>query len=190
MAGLTDDTIGGFNSFVEQQKKEPGDANITVVLFDDKYDVLRNRVNIKEVPAMTDKEYFARGTTSLLDAIGKAINSLGERLRNMQEEDRPDKVIFVITTDGMENSSREFSHLQIKNMIEHQTNVYNWKFIFLGANIDAAAVGDSIGINQGNTAQYSATEIGTQSLYGAVAKAVTTYRSNGDVDENWKEDVE
>jgi len=119
MSNLTKDTIGGFNTMIENQKKEDGDAVLTTVLFDDMYELLHDGVNIQDVKELTNKEYYARGMTALLDAIGKTINTVGERLSKTKEEDRPSKIIFVITTDGQENSSKEFTQKQIKEMIEH-----------------------------------------------------------------------
>ena len=132
MYNLVNDTIGGYNSMIENQKKEQGDAYVTTVLFDDNYELLHDHINLKEIKPITDKEYYTRGSTALLDAVGKTINSIGVRLNNTPEDERPDKVIFVITTDGYENASRKFTKTQIKDMIEHQQNKYSWTFIFLG----------------------------------------------------------
>jgi len=177
MQDLVKDTIGGFNSFIEKQQKESGEAILTTVLFDDQYELLHDRINLKDVKKLTDKEYYTRGTTALLDAIGKTINSIGLKLNNTEEKDRPSKVIFVITTDGQENSSKEFKKDKIKEMVETQTNKYNWQFLFLGANIDAVSVGNSYGINM--VSNYTANSIGTQSLYAGVSKSVASYRSTG-----------
>jgi len=148
MQTLTEDTIGGFNSFVERQKELPGDVVLTTVLFNSSYELLHDRKPLKKVKPLTKKNYIAEGTTALLDAMGKAINDIGLILHNTPEEDRPGKVIFFIITDGMENSSKEYKHQQIKEMVELQQNVYKWEFIFLGANMDAFSVGDSIGITK------------------------------------------
>lgn len=179
MRGLTKDTIGGYNSFIEQQKKEDGEANLTTVLFDDKYEILHDGVNLKDVKELTDKEYFTRGMTALLDAVGKTINTVGERLKNTEENDRPEKVIFVITTDGEENSSREFNQSQIKDMIKHQTENYSWQFIFLGANIDAVSTAKMYGIDPQFARNYTANSVGTQSVYTSMSKGVANYRSAG-----------
>ena len=176
MYDLTYDTIGGFNSMIEEQKKEPGEAYVTTALFDDKYELLHDHVNIKEIRPITNKEYSARGTTAMLDAIGKTINSIGIRLNNTPEEERPDKVIFVITTDGYENSSKEFTRAQIKEMIEHQQTKYSWTFMFLGANIDAVSEAGSLGINTDFAKKYSANSIGTQSVYRSVTCAMSAAR--------------
>jgi len=171
MQSLTDDTIGGFNSMIENQKNEEGDAFVTTVLFDDKYELLHNHVNIHD-----NKEYFARGCTALLDAIGKTINSIGSRLSGTPEDERPDKVIFVIITDGMENASREFNKNTVKEMIEHQQDKYSWTFMFLGANMDAVGEAASLGINTDFAKTYTANSIGTQSVYTSMSKAMSCAR--------------
>jgi len=188
MQSLTDDTIGGFNSFVDQQKNEPGEALLTTILFDSKYEILHNGTNLKDVKPLTKKEYYVRDTTALLDAIGKTINDVGHRLDNTKEENKPSQVIFVITTDGQENSSKEFTAQQIKEMVEHQTNVYNWKFVFLGANMDAVDVGSQYGISYAAT--YSATTRGTKSVYSTVTNLVSNSRTSGEIDENWSKTIE
>lgn len=191
MQSLVPDTIGGFNAFIEQQKKEVGEAKLTTVLFDDKYEMLHDQLDIQNVPELTTKEYTARGMTAMLDAIGRTINTVGERLAKTDENDRPGKVVFVITTDGQENASKEFSKAQIKEMIERQQNEYNWKFLFLGANIDSVSEAGSLGINSNFAVNYSASSIGTQSLYTAVSKGVSSVRScnTGDVSLDWAKDV-
>lgn len=185
MAGLEKDTIGGFNSMIEKQKKEVGEAVITTVLFDDEYELLHNGVNIKEIPALTDKEYSARGMTALLDAVGKTINTVGDRLNKTAEYLRPGKVIFVITTDGHENASSEFSASRIKEMVDHQKQKYNWEFIFLGANIDAYGAGGNIGIGGQSVGNYQNTSKGISAMFCSVDTALSSYRTLGKVDENW-----
>ena len=177
MSHLVADTIGGFNSMIEQQKNEDGDAYITTVLFDHEYELLHNYVDIKDVEPITDKEYYARGMTALLDAIGRTINSVGERLNNTPEDERPEKVIFVITTDGYENASQEFTKAGVKKMIEHQQEKYSWTFMFLGANMDAVGEATSLGMNPQFARTYTASDIGTQSVYRAVADSITTARN-------------
>jgi uncharacterized protein YegL len=188
MADLANDTLGGFNSFIEKQKQEPGEAVLTTVLFDDKYEILHNGVNLKAVEALTGKEYFARGMTALMDAVGKTINTVGERLSHTLEKDRPAHVLFVITTDGWENASVEFTQKQIKTMIDHQINKYNWQFIFLGANINAVETAKSYGISLASN--YLPTVSGTQSLYSVVNEAVTQYRCCGTISTDWNKDIE
>lgn len=187
MGPLADDTIGGYNSMIEQQKQEPGEAKVTVVLFDDKYEVLYDAVDIQAVAPMTVRQYYARGCTALMDAIGNTVNSVGARLAGTPEEERPSQVIVVITTDGYENASREFTKAQIKSMIEHQTNVYSWKFMFLGANIDAAAEAQSIGISGDWVAQTAATDIGTKSVYVCLDSAISNLRSSEAMGQSLKE---
>ena len=177
MSRLVDDTIGGFNSMIENQKKEEGEAYVTTVLFDDQYELLHNHEDIKDVKPITNKEYYVRGMTALLDAIGKTINSVGKRLSETPEEERPEKVIFVITTDGAENASREFTRSVVKDMIEHQQTKYSWQFMFLGANIDAVAEADSLGITASHAHTYTANSVGTASIYNAMSDAVSCLRS-------------
>lgn len=189
MSSLTDDTIGGYNAFIEQQKKEPGEARLTTVLFDDKYELLHDGVNLNDVAPLTHDEYFARGMTALMDAIGRTVNAVGDRLSKEDETERPGKVIVVITTDGMENASREFTKKQVKDMITCQTDKYNWQFMFLGANIDAASEAESIGINRAFASTYTASAAGTDALYTTMSKTVSNYRGTGDIDCQWATDL-
>jgi uncharacterized protein YegL len=179
MQELTSDTIGGFNSFIEEQKKLPGEAIITTVLFDHNYRVLHDRKNLKDIKPITNCDYRAEGNTALLDALGKAMNSVGVKLDKTPEEERPSKVIVVIITDGEENSSKEFTNEKIKEMIDLQKSVYSWEFLFLGANIDSFAVAGNIGIN--NAVNYSASNIGVQSVYRSVSLACANFRTTGDI---------
>jgi uncharacterized protein YegL len=187
MSRLTGDTIGGFNSTINEQKKKEGEAVVSVVLFDDVYSVLHNGVDIKSVPELTNKEYFARGSTALLDAIGKTINTVGARLKNTPEDERPAKVLLIITTDGEENASREFSDEQIKAMIEHQKTKYNWDVLFIGGDIHSVnyaqrnlGVADSVFTVQSVDGEHS--------RYMGMNAAITNYRITGDVNdgEDWK----
>jgi uncharacterized protein YegL len=180
MSDLTNDTIGGFNSFISEQKKVAGEAVLTTVLFNDKYEILHNGIDIKKVAPLTDKEYSARGSTALLDAIGKTINSVGERLASTKEDDRPEKVVFVITTDGEENASVVFSQSQVKAMIEHQTEKYSWQFLFLGANIDAVSTAQSYGINADFASNHTASAVGIASVFGALSVAIKHHRGSRD----------
>src|SRR5690554_6459471 len=140
MNGLEMDTIGGFNSLLEKQKDERGEALVTTVLFDDDYELLHDRINIKGIKPITEKEYFVRGTTALLDAVGRTIQKFGNAQKHTAEEERAEHVMLVITTDGMENASREYTYGRVRQMVEHQKSKYGWEFIFLGANIDAIDV--------------------------------------------------
>lgn len=182
MYGLEHETIAGYNSMLERQKNEDGDAKVTTVLFDNLYEIIHDAVDIQSVEPMTSKEYYPRGTTALMDAIGNTINRVGNRLAATPEHERPGQVVVVITTDGYENSSREFARNQIKQMIEHQTNTYSWKFMFLGANIDAATEANSIGISADFATRYTASDIGTKSVYACVDSMVSSIRSTGSVD--------
>jgi len=162
MEGLEKDTIGGFNGFVKKQAKA-GSTNLTTVLFDDRYEIIHNGVDAGKA-ILTDKEYYTRGSTALLDAIGKTITNVGNRLNETPEALRPGKVIFVITTDGLENASQEFSYNEIKKMITHQTEKYNWEFIFMGANIDVAIEGEKLGIAHDRAVSYAASATGMHKM--------------------------
>ena len=190
MSGLETDTIGGFNSMLEKQKKESGEAFVTTVLFDDKYEVLHDRYDIKGVNLLTEKEYYVRGSTALLDAIGITINNIGKALSDTNEEDRPGKVLFVIITDGMENSSREFSYEKVKKMVEHQKSKYSWDFIFLGANIDAIKTANSFGISADMATNFVSDSAGTQLNYKIVSEVVSSFRKGKNVDKSWKDEIE
>jgi uncharacterized protein YegL len=175
MGGLECDTIGGFNAFIESQRQFQGKTVLTTVLFDDRYEILWNGVDAKEV-TLTEKHYFVRGSTALLDAVGKTILDVGYRLSNTREEERPAKVIFVITTDGLENSSREFTYAKIQELIEHQREKYGWEFIFLGANMDVAREAGSLGIAMENAHAFEASEDGVEKMFHIVSEAVCKFR--------------
>jgi uncharacterized protein YegL len=175
MAGLESDTIGGFNAFIKKQCQLEGDTLVTVVQFDDQYEVLWNGIDAKKV-RLTDKEYYVRGCTALLDAVGKAILDVGHRLSKTSEEQKPSKVIFVITTDGMENASREFTSEKVKELIKHQQEKYSWEFIFMGANIDAVKEADNLGIDLNNAYNFEASEKGVEMMYNTVCEAVLEKR--------------
>ena len=177
MSGLESDTIGGFNSMIRKQKKEDGEAFVSTVLFDDSCDVIHDRVKISEVKELTDKDYFVRGCTALLDAVGGAINHIGNIQKYAREEDRPAKTLFVITTDGLENASRRYSFKDVKRMIERQKEKYNWEFLFLGANIDAIEVAGSMGIDRDRAANYNCDSDGTALNYMVLEEAVSRVRS-------------
>lgn len=177
MSGLEQDTIGGFNSIIEKQKEEDGEAYVTTVLFDHEYKLLHDHVNLAEIQPMTNDDYSPRGMTALYDAIGLTINSIGARLSDAPEEERPEKVIIVITTDGHENASKEFSTSRIKEMIEHQQSKYSWTFMFLGANIDSVTEASAIGINTAFARNYTATADGVASHAGGVATSLSYMRS-------------
>jgi hypothetical protein len=177
MAGLESDTIGGFNAFIEAQRQLEGEIIVTTVLFDDKHEILWNGMEASKIK-LTKKEYFVRGCTALLDAVGKTIIDVGLRLSRRSEEERPGKVVFVITTDGLENASCEFTYEKIRELIKHQQEKYNWEFIFLGANIDASKEADNIGIDIKDAYSFEASENGVQSMYNVVCEAVTEKRQS------------
>lgn len=172
-------TINGFNEFLGGQKAIDGEAYLTLAQFDHEYQIVHNGVAINEVPELTPLTFQPRGMTALYDAIGKTIITTGQRLEAMKEEDRPSKVIFVILTDGEENSSKEFDVCSIKEMIEHQTNVYNWDFVFIGANQDAVTTATDMGILAKNSMTYVANNAGTTATFSAMNKNMTMYRSFG-----------
>lgn len=178
MSGLESDTIGGFNSFLKKQC-EIGETLITTVLFDDRYEILHNGINAKGV-VLSEKEYFTRGMTALLDAIGKTILDVGFRLSKTNEEDRPHRVIFVITTDGLENSSKEFTYEKVNQMIQHQQEKYGWEFIFMGANIDVAQESAKLGIAQDRAFSYKASRAGTAHMFGIVSDISSQFRMDND----------
>jgi hypothetical protein len=175
MASLESDVIGGFNGFIENQSNIGGGVVVTAVLFDHEYELLWNGIKAEKA-RLTNKEYYVRGCTALLDAVGKTILDVGRRLSMQPEGERPDKVIFVITTDGLENASREFSYKKVKELIKHQQERYGWEFVFLGANIDVAREADSLGICQNDAYSFKATEAGVANMYGLACEAVTRKR--------------
>ncbi|MDG4657260.1 VWA domain-containing protein [Ectobacillus antri] len=175
MSGLESDTIGGFNALIRKQNQMEGETKVTVVLFDDEYEVVWDGVDAKGL-TLTEKEYQVRGCTALLDAIGKSIIEVGRRLSQTNEAQRPGKVIFAITTDGEENASQEFTYKKIKEMITHQQEIYSWEFLFLGANIDAAQEAKSIGIHAENAFEFRACESGVQDMYVMMEKEIVKRR--------------
>ena len=172
MAGLEGDTIGGFNSMIEKQRRQEGEAYISTVLFDNHSDVIHDRVPLDKVPRLTEKEYYVRGCTALLDAVGSAVHHISNVHKYAREEDVPEKTIFVITTDGMENASRSYSYEKVRAMIEERKEKYGWEFLFLGANIDAAREAARFGIRPDRAANYHADSRGTEVIYEAVGDAL------------------
>ena len=177
MSGLESDTIGGYNSMIEKQKKEEGEALISTVLFDGQTDVLHDRVPLDKISPITEKEYYVRGSTALLDAVGGAIHHIGNVHKYAREEDVPEKTLFIITTDGMENSSRQYSYDKVKKMIEKQKEKYHWEFIFLGANIDAVGVADRFGVDRQHAVRYEYDSAGTALNIQVMNKMVSCARS-------------
>ena len=176
MSGLESDTIGGYNSMIEKQKKEEGEALISTVLFDGQTDVLHDRVPLDKISPITEKEYYVRGSTALLDAVGGAIRHIGNVHKYAREEDVPEKTLFIITTDGMENSSRQYSYDKVKKMIEKQKEKYHWEFIFLGANIDAVGVADRFGVDRQHAVRYECDSAGTALNFQVMNKMVSCAR--------------
>ena len=189
MAGLEDDTIGGFNAMIAKQKGEPGEALVSTVLFDNVSVVIHDRVDIQKIEPMTRKDYYVRGCTALLDAVGGAIHHIGNVHKYAREEDRPEKTMFVITTDGMENASRRYSYDEVRAMIIRQKERYGWEFLFLGANIDAAREAARFGIEADHAADYHADAQGTAVIYEAVCETVRDFRASRPVEAWWKKRI-
>ncbi len=190
MAGLESDTIGGFNSMLKKQKDEPGEAVVTTVLFDDKYELFHDRIDIRGIRPITEKEYFVRGSTALLDAIGYTVSKIASVQKQTSREHRADKVMFVITTDGMENASREYTFAKIKSLVEKQKEKYGWEFIFLGAHIDAISTAASFGISADRAANFVSDSEGTSLNYKVVSEAVSAFRACKPISGDWKEEID
>ena len=195
MCGLEADTIGGFNALIKKQKAEEGEAYVSTILFDDKQQVLHNRVNLKNIKPMTRDEYFVRGCTALLDAVGGAIHYIGNAHKYAREEDRPEKTLFIITTDGMENASRKYTYEKVKQMVQKQKEKYGWEFLFLGANIDAIGVAGRFGIDADRAVNYECDSKGTEVNYKAINKAVSQVRESArrrdvKLQADWKAEIE
>ena len=190
MAGLESDTINGFNGLLNKQRTQEGEALITTVLFDHDYELLHDRIDIKLINNISEKEYYVRGSTALLDAIGLTIDKIGNVQKITRVEDRAQKVLFVITTDGMENSSHKYSYSRIKHMIENQKSKYNWEFIFMGANVDAIEMASRFGIDSDRAVNYKSDKKGTQLNYESMSKVMSNLRSNHKIDEDWKKEID
>ena len=190
MSGLEADTIGGFNSMIEKQKKETGEALVSVVLFDDQTEVIYDRADIRQIQPMTDEQYFVRGCTALLDAIGGAISHIKDVRKRMPESERPEKTNFIITTDGMENASHIHRIEKVKQMIERQKEKYGWEFLFLGANIDAIETASHFGIDADKAANYQCDCEGTALNYEVLNDAISAVRCNAALDSSWKKRID
>lgn len=191
MAGLEEDTIGGFNSMMEKQRKESGEAVVSTVLFDSVVEVIHDRVPIQNIPNLTEEEYYVRGCTALLDAVGGAIHHIGNVHKYARKEDVPDKTLFIITTDGFENSSSYYTYDTVRQMIERQKKKYGWEFLFLGANIDAVEEAGRIGIDEPMVADYLHDSKGTAVCYDAVSDVITCARNVGTpIPPTWKKNIE
>ena len=180
MSGSEQDTIGGYNSYIKKMKKNNITTKVTTVLFDDQYEVITNRKDINNIKNITDKEYYVRGCTALYDAIGKTINNLDKEIKN-------NKVLFIITTDGLENSSKEYNRKSIQKLIKSHSN---WEFLYIGANIDSYSEGQSIGISSNNIANYKKDKAGTSKLFDSVARASIMYKQEECLNSSWKENLE
>lgn len=189
MSGLEKDTIGGFNSMIEKQKKEEGEALVSTVLFDHLTDVIMDRVPIKDVKPLTEDDYIPRGSTALIDALGGAIHHIGNVHKYARDEDRPEHTLFVITTDGMENASHYYSSDDVKRMIKRQTDLYGWEFLFLGANIDAVETARIYGIDAMHAANYVSDSCGTRRNFSAMDAAISSVRRGKRVQKDWAREV-
>lgn len=190
MAGLELDTIGGFNSMIAKQKREAGEAVISTVLFDNTSEVIHDRVDIQKIEPMTEKQYYVRGCTALLDAIGGAIHHIGNVHKYARDEDRPEHTLFIITTDGMENASHKYSSDRVKKMIERQKTKYGWEFLFLGANIDAVETAGNFGIDADRAVNYHCDSEGTALNYEVLSEAICSIRCSRPIEPKWKERIE
>ncbi len=188
MSGLESDTIGGFNSLIEKQKKEDGKCFVTTVLFDTQFDTLHDRISLDKIKPMTDEEYFVRGCTALIDAIGSTVDHISEIHKYARKEDVPEHTMFVIITDGMENASREYTSSQVKRMISRKKEL-GWEFLFIGANIDAVETAGRYGIDADRAVNYHADKLGTKVVYEAVECAVGNLRSNKKIKKDWGESI-
>ena len=185
MAGLEGDTIGGFNSLIEKQRKQDGECFVSTILFDSVSEVLHDRVKLADVRPMTDRDYTVRGCTALLDALGGAIRHIANIHKYARPEDVPEHTVFVITTDGMENASCRYDADRVKRMIEHEKEKYGWEFLFLAANIDAVTTARRFGISEDRAVNYHADRKGTAVIYDTVAEAVCQVRASAPLAKSW-----
>lgn len=190
MASLESDTIGGFNAFINKQKKEKGTALVSTVLFDDVSEVIHDRVDINDIKPLTEDEYFVRGCTALLDALGSAVSHIHTIHKYAREEDVPEKTIFVIITDGYENASKYYSYNKVKEMIEKRKKEDDWQFLFLGANIDALETASRFGIDKQYACNYCSDTVGTKLNFTVVSDAVGQLRTNKFINKNWKDKID
>ena len=190
MAGLEADTIGGYNSMLAKQKVLEGEALVSTVLFDHESTVICDRRPLTEVPEMTEEEYYVRGCTALLDAVGGAIHHIGNVHKYARDEDRPEKTVFVITTDGMENASKTYTYGRVQEMIKRQTEKYGWEFLFLCANIDAKAEARKMGIRERRAVKYQNDKKGTALNYKVVGEAIAELRCCSAISDDWAEEIE
>ena len=194
MSGLEDDTIGGFNGMLQKQKDAEGQINVTTVLFDDQIDVIHDRFPIDIIEPLTDKDYYVRGCTALLDAVGEAVRKIENVQNHLPEDYKANKVIFVITTDGHENSSKRFTYSQIKKTIEAKKEI-GWEFLFLGANIDAIGEAEKMGISRNRAVTYENDKMGIATNYKVIGDVLCRYRAIDDecdslFDGDWAKEIE
>ena len=191
MSGLEKDTIGGFNSMLDKQRNEVGEAVVSTVLFDNETEVIHDRVPVEKVPKLTEKEYYVRGCTALLDAVGGAINHIGNVHKYARKEDVPERTLFIITTDGMENASHRYTYGKVRKMIERQKEKYGWEFLFLGANIDAAAEAGKFGIDEDMAANYNCDSVGTALNFEVIGDAISSVRAcSAPLSADWKKKID
>lgn len=190
MHGLEADTIGGFNSMIEKQKKETGEALVSTILFDNAAEVIHDRVSLKDIRELTSRDYCVKGCTALLDAVGSAIHHIGNIHKYARPEDVPEHTLFIITTDGMENASRRYSSMEVKKMITRQKEKYGWEFLFLGANIDAVETAAGFGIGADRAVNYRADSQGTQLNYEVLGDAVSAVRQSAPLTAGWKKRID
>lgn len=189
MSGLEEDTIGGFNSMLQKQRNQQGEAVVSTVLFDDKSEVIHDRDDIRSVRELTTDDYWVRGCTALLDAVGGAIHHIGNVHKYARDEDVPENTLFIITTDGMENASRRYSKEDVKRMIERQREKYGWEFIFLGANIDAVSTARHIGIPENRAVDFKCDSAGTALNYQVLNETVCAVRACTPIKDNWSDRI-
>lgn len=191
MSGLEQDTIGGFNSMLAKQRREPGKCYVSTVLFDSRSEVIHDRIPIENVPNLTEKEYYVGSCTALLDAVGDAIRHISNIHKYARPEDVPERTLFIITTDGQENSSRRYNYEQIRDLIDRRKSKYGWEFLFLGANIDAAAEAKRFGIDEAMAANYHSDKLGTALNYEVISEAITSVRAcAAPLDRGWKKRID
>lgn len=189
MAGLEGDTIGGFNSLIEKQKKQDGKCYVSTVLFDHLTDVIHDRVELENIKPMTSEDYYVRGCTALIDAIGGAIHHIGNIHKYAREEDVPEHTMFVIMTDGYENASHIYTSDKVKAMIKRQKEKYGWEFLFIGANIDAVETAKHFGINEDRAVNYHADSQGTSVVYDTVGDTVCCMRESRTISDDWSKNI-
>lgn len=189
MAGLEGDTIGGFNSLIEKQKKQEGICYVSTVLFDHKSEVIHDRIELNQIKALTEKEYFVRGCTALLDAIGGAIHHIANIHKYARAEDVPEHTMLVIMTDGYENASHIYSSDKVKAMIEHEKKKYGWEFLFIGANIDAVETANKYGIGEDRAVNYKADSQGTGVVYDTLSDTVCCMRASLPIERDWSKNI-